>query len=150
MTIEEYKNGIKDYLRQGLIVVAPRQTGKTTALLELAKEFIDDGKPVAIQVMNQEHVGHLKRSWERLFGKSGMAPMIDANSEVVGLWQPGVIVLVDEISKVRNPHSFFAATDSECVIRRGFESRERAEHYGKLEPSKTGHVCVVMPMFFTD
>ena len=43
-TLDEYRKAIRDYLRMGMVVICPRQVGKTTALLQLAWEMQQCGE----------------------------------------------------------------------------------------------------------
>jgi hypothetical protein len=142
MTPEQYKNDIKKYLRQGMIVVAPRQSGKTTAILEVAKEILDGGLSVAIQGSGEAIKSYGNALWDKLFADDGPRPIFFVNPKVVNVDR----VLVDEKSLCQSVYKdFFAATDSgwpSALYGRLLASE--AVSGAKLSP---GRVVAVLPMF---
>jgi hypothetical protein len=147
MTLDEYKEETKKYLRQGMIVVAPRQCGKTTALLEVAKEFIDGRESVTVQVPDWRTATQLRSVWRAKF-PDVTAPTFEATPEAI---RPTDRVLIDEKSRCQHPYGmFFAAVDSLPAARMGFVTPELAERYGKANPCASNHVKVILPMFTWD
>src|SRR5579863_7043995 len=100
-------------LRRGGLVIAGRQTGKTTALLMLAHEFGSGN--CAVLCHRPEFAWCLKLMWQEMY-HSEPSPDFFSDHRKVGA--PVKWILVDELSKCNYRGDFFAATDSGIETRR--------------------------------
>jgi len=108
---------IKQHLREGALVIAKRQTGKTTAILQFAKELLDAGENVAIQVVDTERARNMDYLWAKLYGQHPSLqtePFLQITPDVtkLGRGMGECKILVDDLFQVRDPHCYFAAATS--------------------------------------
>lgn len=93
-------------LRSGAVVQAKRGRGKTTAILQYAKELMSDS-PVIVVLHRQDMRRSALHLWQELFGKERAPEFASSECDLRGLSGK---ILVDELahSKYRGP--FVAAT----------------------------------------
>ena len=101
---------ILEALRQGGLVLANRQSGKTTALLALAKELGSEN--CVIVSSDQAHSQYLQDLWRRLYKKESMAPIFCSAVSAERYLPPVKYVLVDQYHRCALRKNFFAAVDS--------------------------------------
>jgi len=119
--VSQLADRLKEPRRFIQIVVGPRQTGKTTAVLQTLEELDMPKHFVSADDPNLVSTEWLRNEWEqaRALAKSGEAILIIDEIQKVGKWSSIVKLLWDEDNRLRIPLKVVLTGSSSLLLQKG-------------------------------